>query len=274
MAEGEPSGTDTHSPWSERASDWADVMEGWNGWGVPVYRRVLERASIGDGAAVLDVGCGAGRFARMAADRGHQLSGLDATSAFVKIASRRVPEGDFRVGRMEELPWPDDAFDLVVGFNSFFIADDMVGVLREAGRVARPGGAVATSVFGRPGHCDSTQIFAALGELFPSNPADDSSTDGEAASDPPLHEEGVLGTRAGEAGLAPREEEYLQFTEVYPDVETLLRGYLAAPPFRRAAHAVGEEKVRDTVAARAAPYKDAGGQYRLDEEVRYLIAGV
>ena len=27
--------------WAERARDWAEVMEGWNGWGVPRYRQVL-----------------------------------------------------------------------------------------------------------------------------------------------------------------------------------------------------------------------------------------
>jgi ubiquinone/menaquinone biosynthesis C-methylase UbiE len=49
-----------------------------------------------------------------------------------------VPLGDVRVGEMESLPWNDDTFDLVTGFNSFFFADDMVGALREAGRVANP----------------------------------------------------------------------------------------------------------------------------------------
>jgi len=44
---------------------------------------------------------------------------------------------------METLPWPDDAFDVVTGFNSFFFSADLVGALAEARRVARPGGEVA-----------------------------------------------------------------------------------------------------------------------------------
>lgn len=123
--------------WGERARDWADVMEGWTGWGVPVYRGVLRHVPMAEGIRVLDVGCGAGRFCRMAADRGARVSGLDATPAFVEIARERVPDGDLRVGEMEELPWADDSFDLVTGFNSFFIAADMGTALREAGRVAR-----------------------------------------------------------------------------------------------------------------------------------------
>jgi ubiquinone/menaquinone biosynthesis C-methylase UbiE len=39
---------------------------------------------------------------------------------------------------MEQLPWGDDRFDLVTGFNSFF-ANDIVAALREASRVAKAG---------------------------------------------------------------------------------------------------------------------------------------
>ena len=118
--------------WGERARDWADVLEGWSGWGIPLYRHVLERVPAGSGTSLLDVGCGAGRFCRMAADRGAQVAGIDATGPLVEIARERVPDGDFRVGDMEDLPWEDDSFDLVTGFNSFFIAADMVHALREA----------------------------------------------------------------------------------------------------------------------------------------------
>lgn len=51
--------------WGERARDWAEVMEGWNGWGVPLYRQVMERLDVGPGTDLLDVGCGAGRFCRI-----------------------------------------------------------------------------------------------------------------------------------------------------------------------------------------------------------------
>lgn len=118
-------------------------------WGIPAYRYILERAPVGDGTNLLDVGCGAGRFCRMAADGG--VSGIDATAPLVEIARERVPSGDFRVGDMENLPWADDSFDIVTGFNSFF--------MREAGRGARGGAAVAITVFGRPERCESTPVL-------------------------------------------------------------------------------------------------------------------
>jgi SAM-dependent methyltransferase len=120
-------------------------------------------------ASSWDVGCGAGRFSRIAADRGAMISGLDATASFVEIARERVPEGDFRVGEMEDLPWADNSFDVVTGFNSFFIAADMVNALREARRVMRPGASVVMTVFGRPERCQSTTLFASLRQFMPTS---------------------------------------------------------------------------------------------------------
>lgn len=253
--------------WSERARDWADVMEGWTGWGIPVYRHILERVAVDRGTAVLDVGCGAGRFSRIAADRGAAVAGLDATEAFVEIARERVPDGDFRVGDMGDLPWPEDSFDVVTGFNSFFIATDMVQALREAARVARPGGVVAMTVFGRPERCQSTSVFSSLRSLVPPHPG------GEDAG-PGLHEEGSLEKRAAAAGLVPRDAGYLEFVEEYPDLETMARGYMAAPPFVRAARASGEAAVRVSLVRALEPLRAASGGYRLRDEVRYLIATV
>lgn len=226
--------------WGARARDWADVMEGWNGWGVPLYRHVLERVPVSSGTRLLDVGCGAGRFARIAADRGAQVAGIDATAPFVGIARERVRGADFRVGDMEQLPWEDDCFDVVTGFNSFFIAGDMVNALREARRVARPGAIVAMTVFGRPDRCESTSVFSSLARFAPSRPVDDEQSDAEPGA--PLHQQGALEAIATQAGLTPREAGYVSVAEHYPDLETMVRGYCAAAPFVRAARAAAPRR--------------------------------
>ena len=252
--------------WGVRARDWADVMEGPEGWGLALYRLVLDRVPVGEGSDALDVGCGSGRFARLAADRGARVSGLDATPEFVEIARERTPEGDFRVGEMEDLPWEDDSFDLVTGFNSLFIAASMTNAMAEAKRVARPGAHVATTVFGRPERCDTTAMFAAVRELLPPDP-NAGGDDG-----PKLHDEGVLEGVAERAGLETVEVGYLDFEERYPDRETLLRGVTAPPPMIRAARAVGDEAVREAVAGAFEPCRQADGSYVVSEEGRYLIA--
>lgn len=251
--------------WGERARDWAEVLEGWNGWGIPLYRQILERVTVDRGTRVLDMGCGAGRFCRIVADRGAHISGLDATATFVQIARQRVPTGDFRVGDIEHLPWPDNSFDVVTGFNSFIFAASIVGALREARRVARPGANVAITVFGRPERCESTNIFGSVGQLLPAQSEADE-------SGPALHDAGTLEALAVEAGLTPKEAGYIELAEEYPDLDTFLRGYLATGPIVSAIRTLGEEPVRDALTEGVRPLMTASSGVRFEDEYRYLIA--
>jgi SAM-dependent methyltransferase len=250
--------------WSERAADWADVMEGWNGWGVPVYRHVLEHVPVGTATALLDVGCGAGRFARMAADRGANVSGLDATEALLAFARERVRSGDFREGDLESLPWPDSCFDVVTGFNSFFIAADLAEALAEARRVLRPGGWLAMSVFGAPERCDSTTLFAAVMALLDRG--------GPGGGGHALHAEGVLEQVVRDAGFSGSEGHFFAFEERHPDVATLVRGMMAAPPMIRAGRTAGDDAVRRALTEAAAAFARDGGEVVLSEELRVVTA--
>jgi ubiquinone/menaquinone biosynthesis C-methylase UbiE len=251
--------------WGERARDWAEVLEGWNGWGIPLYRHILERVTLEAGTQLLDMGCGAGRFCRIAADRGAHVSGLDATLTFVQIARERIPAGDFRVGDIEHLPWQDNSFDVITGFNSFIFAASIVGALQEARRVARPGANVAITVFGRSERCESTNIFGSVGQLLPAQ----SETDDDR---PALHDEGTLETMASEAGLTPKDAGYIELAEEYPDLATFLRGYLAVGPMVSAIRTLGEQPVRDALTEGVRPLMTASGSVRFEDEYRYLIA--
>lgn len=165
---------------------------------------------------------------------------------------------------MERLPWPDDAFDVVTGVNSFFSAD-LVGALAEARRVARPGGEVAMTVFGRPDRCESTPMFAALGQLPPGDSG--GSDDG-----PALYEEGALESLARQAGLRPRESGHVEVVEEYPDVTTLLRGYLAHGSVIKTVRSAGEQAVRDALTTGVRALVTTDGGVRIEDQYRYLIA--
>ena len=138
--------------WGEKARDWAEVQEGMFAC---LFQAVLQKVNLGWGTAVLDVGCGSGVFAEMAALRGAQISGLDAAEALLAIARQRAPEGDFRHGDMEELPFADQSFDVVTGFNSFQYAANPANALKEARRVARKGGSLIIAVWGKPENSDA-----------------------------------------------------------------------------------------------------------------------
>lgn len=70
-----------------------DPVDPW----VDAVDRELKAAGFG-GAAVLDAGCGTGRHAEALIERGHTLTLMDASSALLRIASRRCPDAQTRLG--------------------------------------------------------------------------------------------------------------------------------------------------------------------------------
>jgi SAM-dependent methyltransferase len=248
--------------WGVRARDWAEAQEGFSR---PLYEAALRRTAVAAGARVLDVGCGSGLFCVLARERGAEVAGIDATAAFIAIAKERVPGGDFRVGEMEAMPHEDKMFDLVTGFNSFQFAANPVNALREARRVAKPGAAVVIATWGRPERCEAAALLAALRPLLPPPPP---GAPGPFA----LSAEGTLEALAEKSGLRPQRVEEVDCPFEYPDLETLLRGFLSAGPSVKAVQVSGESRVRDAVTATVAPFRLSSGGYRLANTFRFLIS--
>jgi SAM-dependent methyltransferase len=243
--------------WSERARDWAELLENPDApWLGPAYELVLDRLGVGAGTELLDVGCGSGRFCALAAARGARVAGIDATPEFVAIAAERVPRADIRLGDMQFLPWDDDVFDVVTGFNAFFYAADIVAAFREAGRVLRPGGNVALTSFGRPERCESAPALEYLAPLLPAHAVED---------------EEPIDALLARAGLVGRESGYLEIAEEYPDLETVLRAWLSIGPVRMAVRHAGEAAVREALTSAFAPLRTSSGGYRIEDEYRYVI---
>src|SRR6266498_3695676 len=68
--------------WGARPADWA-VNEDLT---VPAYEAALEQVELAPGQHVLDIGCGAGAFLRLAAARGARAAGVDASEALIELA--------------------------------------------------------------------------------------------------------------------------------------------------------------------------------------------
>lgn len=153
--------------WGARAHDWADIQEGTVR---PVYEAVIERTGVRSGTRYLDVGCGAGMAAQIAASHGAEVTGIDAADALLEIARSRVPEADFQQGDMEELPFADQTFDVVTGFNSFQYAGNAVVALAEARRVTKADGSVIIMTWGDPEGMEAASLVAAMRPLMPPPP--------------------------------------------------------------------------------------------------------
>lgn len=248
--------------WGARARDWAEVQE-------PVqaglYPPVLDAAGVREGIALLDAGCGTGGAAAIAHERDAKVSGIDAAEPSIEIARARVPGADFRVGELEALPYEDDFFDVVTGFNSFQYAADPVNALREARRVARPGGTVVILTWGRPEHCEIAGLLKALGALMPPPPP---GAPGPFALSAP----GALEDLAERAGLTPERAAEFSTRWEYPDLETALRAHLSSGPAARAIGVAGEERVAATLREALAPFRTVAGGYALENAWRYLLA--
>jgi SAM-dependent methyltransferase len=133
--------------WETSAQAWIDSMgeRGERGdWGRqhvldPV---MMERVKQGRFKTAIDIGCGEGRFCRMLKEAGVRATGIDPTVPFVELARQRDPAGDYRLGRAEQLEFPDASFDLAVSYITLIDIPDFRAAIGEMTRVLRPGGAL------------------------------------------------------------------------------------------------------------------------------------
>lgn len=101
-------------------------------------------AALGDlaGLRAVDLGCGAGRAARVLAAMGAEVTGLDPNAEAV-AAARARGGARYLVAPAEATGLPTAAFDLAFFAESLHHADDRDAALAEAARIVRPGGRIA-----------------------------------------------------------------------------------------------------------------------------------
>ena len=99
------------------------------------------------GKRLLAIACGAGALARSLSTRGARVAGIDPNPEALAVAGEAVPEGTFRTARAEALPFADASFDGAVFLNSLHHVPKhaMDRALREAARVTKPAGPIASS---------------------------------------------------------------------------------------------------------------------------------
>jgi len=106
-------------------------------------------AGVRAGQRVLDVGCGPGALAAELVRRlgPPAVCAVEPSASFAEAVALRLPGVDVRRATAEQLPFPAGVFDVAMAqLVVHFMADPVAG-LREMGRVTRPGGTVAASVW-------------------------------------------------------------------------------------------------------------------------------
>ena len=96
------------------------------------------------GARVLDVGCGDAGAIIAFAEQGADTAGIECFETSLERGAMRAADHgvsvDLRKGVAEEIPHPDDSFDLVMLDNVLEHVNDRPLTLREVRRVLKPGG--------------------------------------------------------------------------------------------------------------------------------------
>jgi SAM-dependent methyltransferase len=247
--------------WGERAHDWAELQEPMTR---PIYDAVFQRIEVDAQTNYLDVGCGSGLAAQMAAERGAKVFGIDASENLLAIARSRVPTGQFRVADIEELPFTDGTFDLVTGFNSLQYAANPDAALAQAKRVAKSRGSVVIVTWGKPEGMQYTKLMGALKPLVPPPPP---GTPGPFA----LSDERALRQFAMKAGLAPTEVVDVDVSFHYADLPTALRGLTSSGNAIRAAELSSDDAVRNAYAAALEQFRQSDGSFRIGATFRCLF---
>jgi SAM-dependent methyltransferase len=110
-------------------------------------REFYERLNIAPGCQLLDVACGSGQLALMAAKDGIEVTGVDIAGNLVERARARAQaEGmsvRFEEANAEALPFDDASFDVVVSLIGAMFAPQPNQVAKELLRVCVPAGTIA-----------------------------------------------------------------------------------------------------------------------------------
>lgn len=159
----------------------------------PTAAALVEFAGVSAGQKLLDAGCGTGVVAITAARRGAVVSGLDLSPVLLDDARRNAgiirASIEFREGDVENLPYADASFDVVLSQFGHMFAPRPTVAIGEMLRVLKPGGRIAFSTW--PPELMTGRMFALTGKYLPPPPG--------VAPPPQWGDPGTVRERLGEA---------------------------------------------------------------------------
>jgi ubiquinone/menaquinone biosynthesis C-methylase UbiE len=220
------------------------------------------------GERVLDVACGSGTAALVAARRYCEVTGVDYVPALIERAKQRAMADDldveFWVGDAQSLPFSDGCFHSVVSVYGVQFAPDQVRAAREMLRVCRPGGKIGLAAPVPEGW--SGDFFAANAKHNPPPPG----------VSPPLHwgtESGLL-ELLGE-GTRTINSEKRTALQYYRSVDHAVEVFLTYfGPAIRASETGDREALRDDLEAVFERYNRAADGTAVIENTYLLTVAV
>lgn len=248
--------------WGKQPENWAKIQEQTGNAG---YAYALNFLNLNPADKLLDVGCGSGIFSSLASATGAYVTGIDASEALIGQARQRGTTAHFATGEMEELPFADNTFDVVCGFNSFQYAASTKNALAEAKRILKPGGRLVVMIWGNKVDCEAASNLAAIGSLLPPPPA---GAPGPFA----LSENHLLEQILEEVGFNIVSNKDIDTVWDYPNTAIALKGLTSSGPASRAIEHVGLQKVEEAVLESLKPYIKDNGHVVYRNKFRLVIS--
>lgn len=247
--------------WGRAAEDWSALQESHHG---PLFETMLDAVDVDRDDRFLDVGCGSGGASLLADDRGAVVTGLDASAPMIRIAKKRLPSADFRLGDLEQLPFPDESFDVVFAANSIQFAANPLAALEELGRVAASKGRVVVGLFASPEQVDFRAVFEAVSRVRPTPPSGHGPFTLSHGDD--------LEKLMIRSGLEPIESGEIECPFSYPNREAAWKAIASSGPSQSVMDAVGEDMLRAVVLDAFGTFETDSGDIRLYNSFRYVTA--
>lgn len=251
--------TEAGQAWGSHAAEWAYLFE-------PYARNandlLFDRLAVGSGDRLLDIACGSGYAAHLAARRGATVSGLDAAEALIAIARARTPQAEFQVGDMFALPFPDSSFDVAASFNGIWKGCE--GALHEARRVLKPGGRLGLTFWGPLEQVGLLPYFLTMISMSPPSHGAQSARQGETIQ--------AVEDMLTETGFAPCDRGTVTVWNEWPDVDLAVRALAAAGPSVPAIRQVGRQAFCDALREVIAPMAVPGIGVRIASEFGWITA--
>lgn len=245
--------------WGARATEWAYL---WEPYALPANEVLFDRLGVDAGIRLLDIACGSGFAASVAARKGAVVSGIDASEQLATIAAARTPGGSFRAGNMFALPYPDDTFDLATSFNGIW--KGCGGALEEAKRVLVPEGRLGLTFWGRFERLGLMPYFLKIIELSPSSHGSATTEHGDTQN--------VIEEMLSAAGFKALERGTVNVVNEWPDTSTAVRALAAAGQSVPAIETVGYEAFCEALREVISPLCDRDVGVRITSEFDWITA--
>jgi ubiquinone/menaquinone biosynthesis C-methylase UbiE len=201
--------------------------------GRPLAGALVDVAGVGPGQRVLDVACGTGIVASVAAERvgaEGSVAGVDLNPGMLAVARSTPASGvpiSWHEAAADALPFPDGAFDLVLCQLGLQFFPDRLGALREMRRVLAPSGRTLVLV---PG--PAPEIFAILEDALAAHFTPDVAAFVQVVFS--LHEPDELRGLMADAGFRRFDARAHRKTLQLPSPEEFLWQYVSSTPLATA----------------------------------------